>query len=365
MADNFKLDLPRALAVGIGLCFALIARGAEEKLARQPPDFRRPAPLAAVKKAAETARVSLEGIEAPASHDGLRSGDRVTALVSLTEGKKLLQWVIALEVVEPTDQEKKTAATELRLYTASGYQFDFGSGHAVLAIQVFGPLSESDATSARANAPEVQRRRIQVSADYLALGFDRIPAVVLRERARLKEDSARPQGEFGISTDSFPPETTGASRKAMESIGVTEADERAMAGSLPALISFFEIAASTPGLQEVLMKVLDVPWWSIVKRGGKMPAVGIDMASVNPSVKEYPIAPWGLAEGAKLYSYPFGILLNQKPALLCQLAVTASRPPLLASGGIVGLAAGRPDGKGPVLTLQVVAARTASANSIP
>jgi len=62
---------------------------------------------------------------------------------------------------------------------------------------------------------------------------------------------------------------------------------------------------------------------------------------------------------------PYLLRLNGEPALLFQLAVTAPRPPLLVSAGIVGLAAGRPDGRGPVLTLQVVRESPGAGAGVP
>jgi hypothetical protein len=64
-----------------------------------------------------------------------------------------------------------------------------------------------------------------------------------------------------------------------------------------------------------------------------------------------------------MYAFPFALQLSKKPALVCQLAVVAPAPPLLTSAGIVGLAAQRPDGKGPHLMIQLLAARCASDRS--
>ena len=70
-------------------------------------------------------------------------------------------------------------------------------------------------------------------------------------------------------------------------------------------------------------------------------------------------AEWGaVADGAgEVYALPMQLRLNGQPALLFQMAVVTPRPPLLMSAGIIGLVATRPDGKGPVLMLRVVATR--------
>ena len=113
------------------------------------------------------------------------------------------------------------------------------------------------------------------------------------------------------------------------------------------------------------MSVLEVPWWSILRSGGKAPRIEIDMEATLSSVRQLDAAGWGLGASAKVYAYPFQLDLNGKPALLCQLAVVPPQPPLLVSAGIIGLAAGRPDGKGPVLTLQVIASRVAVEKPAP
>jgi len=48
---------------------------------------------------------------------------------------------------------------------------------------------------------------------------------------------------------------------------------------------------------------------------------------------------------------PLGLGINDKPSLLCQLAVIDLRPPFQTSAGVIGLASGAPEGKRPVLTL--------------
>ena len=63
-----------------------------------------------------------------------------------------------------------------------------------------------------------------------------------------------------------------------------------------------------------------------------------------------------------MYAFPFVLQLSKKPALVCQLAVVAPAPPLLTSAGIVGLAAQRPDGKGPHLMICLLAAHVGPAS---
>lgn len=354
-----------ARAVGL-VFFTSLGLGATEKKewTRPPPEFRQVAALESVRQAAGVTHLSLENMSAQVERAVLQPGDRVTSLLTLTEGKKFKQWVIELEGVAPNEKEKeKTGATQTRrFFSSNGYEFSFGSGRAILQMKIIGPLDAADLGRKAATAPEVNRRRIAVGADYLALGLERVPAVVLRMRAA-KEANPNPAGAaFHLSSSPFPAESAAANRKIAEASGLTEADERAVAGSALALMEFFVVTMQTPGLQDVAKSVLDIPWWSIVSSGGKMPNINFD--GLNFFRKLEP-EKWNLPAGMGIYAYPFLLRLNGEPAMLCQLAVTSPQAPLLVSAGVVGFAAGRPDGKGPVLTLQVVSSQLAASPVAP
>lgn len=357
MLSNFKCVLAVFGGGGVMLISVVTMRADEKEWTRQPPDFRQVKMLESTRQAAAAARIPLEGLLLPVDRAGVRPGDWVTALVTWSEDEKLKQWIVSLEAVEPSEKEKKTKVQTSRFFTSSGYEFRFGSERAALEIKLVGPLEEKDAGRKTATTPEVKRRRITVGADYLALGLDRVPATTVRVRAAKAANPNLPAGNLQIGGRAFPPEIVGPSRAAADAVGITEADERAMAGSLLALIEFLQITMQTPGLQDVLKSVLDVPWWSIVSSGGKMPGVyfvGLKSdREVNPRL-------WNLRRPTKVFAIPYLLKLNNEPALLFQLAVTTPQPPLIVSAGIVGLAAGRPDGKGPVLTLQVMASGVAA-----
>jgi hypothetical protein len=53
--------------------------------------------------------------------------------------------------------------------------------------------------------------------------------------------------------------------------------------------------------------------------------------------------------------------INGELSLVTQLAVLAPRPPYQTSAGAVALVASRPNGKGPVLTLELISTRAAEA----
>jgi hypothetical protein len=65
-----------------------------------------------------------------------------------------------------------------------------------------------------------------------------------------------------------------------------------------------------------------------------------------PFEKEISSDRWALPIGTKIHAMPLGLGINDKPSLLCQLAVIDLRPPFQTSAGVIGLASGAPDGSG-------------------
>lgn len=338
----------------VGLILVSLARAAtEEQPPRPPPEFRRLAPLPAIREAAAVAGLAWSGLAAPQARTGMQPGDSVTVLVSLTKGAELKQWLIRLAMEQPTAGGPLRGHAAARFFTSTGHQFRFSGGTAGIQITMIGPLGASDAGRRAATAPDVKRQRVQVSADFLALGLERTPAVALRVRALR---AARPdlrRGNLSIGNQPFPPDVVARDAPRAAEAGITEADERSIIGSVLALQEFFQLTSHTPGLQDVLRSVLDIPWWSILRAGGN---VDLNLRGL-PFERELNAVEWGLPTTEKAYASPFLLLINGQPALRFQLALVAPKPPLVVSAGIVGLAAVGPDGTGPVLTFQVVSSQ--------
>ncbi len=361
MPGDFKHDLP----AGAGApghrpgCvrrawLALFLTAAVTGFAAEPPAYRHVAPLPAIRQAAAAAGLACEGLPPPAAREKMAPGDGVTVLVSLSKGAKLQQWLIDLAMAEPRAGDPLRTPNSARLYTSTGREFRFDGGSATIALAMLGPLAADAAGRKAATAPEVRRLRTHVSADYLALGLERVPAMMVAMRARRQREPNLPRGAMSIADQPFPAEVVARDAKTAGVLGGTAADERAAIGSMLALQEFLQLASRTPGIQDVLMSVLDIPWWAIIRSGGKL---NFNLEGL-PMERELSPADWGLPASEKVYSSPFLLSINGKPALLFQLALVAPKPPLTVCAGIIGLAAGAPDGTGPVLTFQVVAART-------
>lgn len=316
--------------------------------------------------AAEAGAVSLAPLAIAETPRGLAVGDGLTALVTWVEGKAVKQWLVQVSATELNEKESKLPpARGMRLFSSTGHEFRFAGSRAALAMRVLGPFEQGRAPSREAR--DGKRVRVLTQSEYLGLGLDRSCQVILRlqaARSQATKEGGAPaeQQSLGVGSQPFPPDVVAAAQKRAAIHGLTVEDERALTGSLPALLEFFGIVSRTPGLQDILMSVIDVPWWSILKSGGKVPDIGIEF--VSAAVRKMEPGPWLLPDLTP-YALPFVINLNKKPALVCHLAVVTPRAPLVAAAGIVGVAAGRPDGKGPRLMIQVVASQPAPAPVSP
>ncbi|MFT3870284.1 MAG: hypothetical protein QM715_17690 [Nibricoccus sp.] len=326
------------------------------------PEFRFSEPFSATRLAAERAGLALDGFAAPDKRSELIAGDTITAIVTLTESNSATQWIVQLKAVDLTAKEKQAPAlSQWRLYTTTGREFDFAGKLAALEIRMIGPAKSNAPTDEKAAQGAKDRKvRIQVNSEYLRLGFDRACKAWLRVQQLKAHDALFLKENHGWACNSrkFTAEELVKGKRDGELMGLTETEERAMAGTLPALVAFFGIALQTSELRDVLREVAEIPWWQLVKHGGEPQ---INMMFLPQFGQGWPQV-WRLPAGEGAWYFPVIFNLFDKPAVACRLAVTEPKPPLLTSAGIIGVAAQRPDGKGPHLMIQVIATRGASEN---
>lgn len=342
----------------VGIAFVLVGTAmAQPAQPAQPPavvvpELRRVIALTTAAEAAAKAQVPLAGIAAEVAAKGLRRGDSVTALVSHIDRGKMRQWVVFLKADPPKETDTTKPPPDLMMYSTSGRELRIPGKASAIAIRVLGPFSEEAESAKKAKD---RWSGALVNETYLALGLDRACALMMRVETLAQRMEGKMPANFGIGfgTQPFPAEQREANRAVMDQLGISEEDERALMGSFPAVVSFFQVILQTQGLEEILRSVVDVSWLSLIKSGGSLTP---GFRYLSPFT-ELPAAEWGLAAQERCYSLKLQLSLHGKPALNCQLAVTAPRPPLLTCAGVVGLAAQRPDGKGPLLLMQVIDAR--------
>lgn len=281
------------------------------------------APLPALVAHAEAQKIPLRDLEVPRPPGSPKAGDRIVTVISLHDGARERQWLASFEIAPPTAKESATSQKSTMVMSIGKREHTFStSGSMPLEISTAGPF----VTGTKQSVAEKNTRTL-ISPEFLALGLDRACALFLKfEKTETKTQIVLP-----------------------------EADERIVAGLMPALMAFFQALQQTPALKEIVWEIIDLPSaWSILKRGGKIePGFNLTtFASINP-------AEWGLTD-RPCYRMDLSLALNDQPALECALFVTAPHPPLLTSAGIVGIIATRPGKQDKRIDIRVVSARPAA-----
>jgi hypothetical protein len=322
------------------------------------PEFRFDPLPPEIVEAAERAGMPTAGFDAPAHRDGLRKGDSVVALVTEVNKHVTHHWLIRLATNQLSEKEKAMAPLPaLRLHTSTGRMFDYGGERAALAIQVIGPFTYNPRSKKRPDKGAKDRwSGTFVNADSLGRGFDQLALAIMRlgELRQRAPNSIPDSFAFASGVEPFPVEVAEVGAGVAKQIGLGPESERAVHGASPALAQFLQIASQTPGLNDILLSVLDISWTRVFTRLGRLPEISITF--IDPFVELDP-AEWGLPDSMALFQVPMEVKLNGKPSLVCRMAVTTAKPPLRVSAGIIGIAAQRPDGTGPQLMIRVLASR--------
>jgi hypothetical protein len=306
------------------------------------------APCATAIAVAQANRIPLNPIDATLDNDALNPGDSITGLVTLHEkGARQTQWLVYMEAVAPgpKDPLEKTPKPMV-LYTTVGNKFEFGSSPKIVTVRTLGPFLENG--DKRKVKQEDKSARFALDKGFLSLGLDRTAAAVLRLKL------TRQHGNFSFGGEPFSEAEIAKGRKLAEMAHITSDDERALCGACPALLSYFNFAQHTPGLQDIFFKVVDMPSvWSMVRHVG----VSANLRFETEQFRAADAFAWEAIGHAPVYYFPVSLDLNNQPALKLTLVVTAPKPPLLGCGGIVAMLAEKPGEKETYLTLRIISAR--------
>lgn len=320
-------------------------------------------PFGNLEAAARAKRISLKEIDRPAETNELVPGDSVTTLVTLHERRsQLTQWLICFQAVA-NPESSSSNPPPLVLYTSTGNKLEFVRSRAQMQIRTVGPFTQSSSGWEHASVKD-ESARVAVNQSFLSLGLDRATAAL----ARLNLDRQQTGAEklhFSVGPNPFSSTQIIQGKEMASLLKITPAEERALAGGLPALFSYFNTVQQTPDLESILRKVLSTPSiWAIakalVKDGGIAPRLAI--GSPRERVGPVSLPGWNLPSNPQLYSFPIEVTICGHHALTLTLIVTAARPPLLACGGIVGFLAENPEDKENFLTFRVISAHCASSN---
>jgi hypothetical protein len=338
---------PQALVVSLLLWLCLCLEGAAQQAA--PGYVSRLAavtPMPALTAAAKANRIPLERVDPIVETNRVFPGDSFTAVITMHSKRPAMQWLLFLQGVEPTPKElKENPPRTMVIYNTLGHKLEFQSAPAIVALRTIGPFVEGET----GKKPRDATTRFVVDQGFLGLGLEQAAAAMLRMHR------SGVTGPFMSGTEPFGDDVTGKCRKADESWHINPAEERALAGSFPALLSYFKTAQEAPELLDILAKALDRPSiWSLLWHVGiSSTEFRWDATRISPA----DASAWQVSGHPDAYYCPMTLFLNHHPSLDLTMVVTAPEPPLLSCGGVLGLLAEKPDDKQIYLTLRIVSAR--------
>jgi hypothetical protein len=341
-----RLFLIVAIAA-LRICHGLAAEAGAEAVLEK---FRPVNPCGSAIVWAQSQKVPLNQIDSTVDGEALNSGDSITGLITLHEkGARQKQWVVYSEIVAPAPKDDLGKTDKpMVLYTTLGNKLEFKSTPVMVNVRTVGPFVETG--DKKKPKVEEESARFPLDKGFLSLGLDRAVAAVLKFKENKQHDN------FAFGPKPFSDSEIAKGRKLAEATHITSEDERALCGSCPALLSYFDFAQHTPGLQDICFKVVDMPSvWSMIRHVG----VTANLTFQTEKFRTADSFAWEPAANVPLFYFPILLELNGQPALKVTFVVTSPKPPVLGCGGVVGMLAEKPGEKDTYLTLRVVSARRA------
>jgi hypothetical protein len=287
--------------------------------------------------AANLDRIPLEGMSPLlllSETNALHAGDSATLLVTFVQKAKQTQWLLYVEAAAPDPAKPAPKPSKFVVQSKFGPPMKFKSQPVPVTLRMLGPFAAAGVT--KPLRPEDRTEKFLLNEGFLALGLDQAAALLDRWGQTTNFDKA-------------------ATSEALLAMKPTEAEQRALCATFPALFSYFTIVQHTEGLESLLRKLIDLPsLWSIIRHGG----VKADFSFGN-GVSPSPADPanWNLPAAAPVYHFPWLLRLNDEPALKITLIVTRPQSPFLICGGVVGALAEKIGDDQIYMTFRVISAR--------
>lgn len=321
-------------------------------------------PSPAVVAFAAAQKIPLEQIDFAADGPAEpRPGDSVTALVTLYESERYRQWLIQLTAAKLTAAEQKQienakSKLTIEMFTSVGTAIRINSAPYPIEARTIGPFSSDEpAAPAKPFKPAEKRARALVIGGFLGLGLDRFCTGGQRlRRAAEQSDGAAQKLDWQAGLKPFPADVIAKNQPLAAAVGFTPEDERSIFAGPLALRAFFNVAQKTPGLQDILLELLDkssLAWSMVTHNGDLKPSFKPDYSKIGIPVDS---KAWSPAL-PPAYRCPMLILLNEKPSLEAELVVTAPQPPLLNCAGVIGMVVMPASNRTKHLIIRVLAGR--------
>lgn len=309
-------------------------------------------PFPAVVRYAKTHQIALNDFEVAAnsSVESEKPGDRLTVLFAIIEENATSrQWLVEVRSAALTPRETNTkpgtglgilSFFQSSLKTDTGHEYRFEQTPVALEVQTCGPFVEGNEQDAE---PVITHARVLATRDYLLHGLAPMAEIELRLRSAGKQNP-------GISlmfSPKYSEKQIAATKSRVRESGFTEADERAYAEAIYAIVQFGNLGFRTPGLDAITHEIADSPTlFSGAFTNLNWPAMEIDDGRS-----------WDLPD-ARIFRVPFNF--HSKTEAHGFFYVTAANPPLRVMAGILGLSVeATSKAPGRRLVMRVVAGRRA------
>ena len=294
---------------------------------------------AALISAAQTNHIPIGQFDPLSATNALEPGDSATFLGTFVHKRSCTQWLLYVEVASFTSgwqPEKKPTPMTVNLF---GTPIEFESKPIPAKLRMLGPF---DVGATEPLNVKERKAVFTMNESFLSLGLESAAAVLWRWSQ--------------IQSNTFSTSQTNNVQRKKTKPPLEE--QRAIAGAIPALTSYFEIVQHVDGLEDILWKLVKWPSvWSMVKDRGIEAGIGFGGDGPPP----VPTSPqnWNLPPSTPVFYFPCLLSLNQEPSVKITLVVTKPNPPLLTCGGIIGLLAEKVGDDQTYMTLRIVDAKRA------
>jgi hypothetical protein len=298
------------------------------------PEFRKFGLVPEVRQAVLDSGIYFEGRLAGKGQESALAGDLMVFLATLTDAEKISRWVIQLRAVQAADAAQQER-NPVEMYSSTGNKWVLSRVKSPIEVTVLRPLAMRKTTHLLLSDEDARNAGLWgvVSTNL------KLKDLSFNKTAYRPEFSHTPYSDERIESE----------RTSALILGITPGEELSRQMGLPALGEFLSLIVSTPELFQMMARVVDISYFSALK--GMSGAIKIETLPYESTVSAQQL---GVAGADKAYVLPLTVSLGKKPIMLCQLALVQPRPPFQVSAGLVALAAGHPDGKGPVLTIELV-----------
>ena len=293
---------------------------------------------------AQTNHIPMDRMDPLSGTNALHPGDSVTMLGTLTQKDSRAQWLLYVEVAAPDPGKTPAKKPSPFVVTIFGTAMKFESKPVPAKLRMLGPYSVSGMS--KPLKPEEKDAQFSLNESFLSLGLEQAAAVWWQWNQMTNTD---------LASSNSPPAKSGANkaRDWTADRKPTAAEQRALAGSIPALMSYFEIVQHTEGLEKLLFKLVKLPsLWSVIRHAGVRADILLGQEAFPADPKD-----WNLPASVPVYYFPCLLRINGQPAMKITFVVTSPQPPLLVCGGVVGLLAEKLGDDETYMTLRIISAQ--------